>query len=421
PGAGYPGTYLSGAIMKFTLRNYARIAQAALTREVPVYAHFGITHRCNLTCKMCGIWRYGNEKEELSLEEIQQVAARMARLGVVQVSIGGGEPYAVAHLEEAAKAFIDQGLNLRVLTNGIGEGNGRNVVEGRRYRDRIDQTIDYGVKNFSISLDSLYPERFDYICEIEGAWDEAVRTISHIGRRLHGVAGAMPTINCVVSNLNLEELPDMVRFARDVGFAISFLPIELLADAKDGVRNWEARFIRYRPEMRLGDGDDGDGDATTMAGRVDQAYDALIQMKADGMPILNSTPYLEASRRYLKTGRFPAEGCDAGRLYFSIAPNGQFTICHRTVHQHLHFLDPKFESYFHSALYEHRRLLEAGSCEGCMRACWIDTSSMFRTIRGFYETARLTRTPRAHTPVTTAQAIAMGRRGQIAIVPQSAK
>ena len=149
--------------MKFSARNYARLATAAVTRRVPVYAHFGVTHRCNLTCKMCGIWRYGNRKEELNLEEMGQVAERMARLGVVQVSIGGGEPYAVDHLEDAAKLFIDQGLNLRVLTNGIGVGNGRNEVD-RNYLSRIDKTIDNGVKNFSISLDSLYPARFDYIC-----------------------------------------------------------------------------------------------------------------------------------------------------------------------------------------------------------------------------------------------------------------
>ena len=49
-------------MLRFTARNYARIAAAAVTRRVPVYAHFGITHRCNLTCKMCGIWRYGNER-----------------------------------------------------------------------------------------------------------------------------------------------------------------------------------------------------------------------------------------------------------------------------------------------------------------------------------------------------------------------
>lgn len=403
-------------MIRFTARNYARIARAAATRSVPVYAHFGITHRCNLTCKMCGIWRYGDEDEELSVAQLEEMAARMARIGVVQVSIGGGEPFAVSHLEEAAAAFLKHGLNLRILTNGISEGNGRNVVQGKRYLDRIDRCIDLGVKNFSISLDSLYPARFDYICEAEGAWEEAVKTMTHIGKRLHGVPGALPTINCVVSNLNLEELPDMVRFARELGFAISFLPVELLAERKDGVRNWEARFIRYRPEMGVYHADTPD----EVKARVDHAYDQLVRMKADGWPILNSTPYLEASRQYLKTGQFPTEGCDAGRLYFSVAPNGQFTICHRTVHQHKSFLDPDFESYFQSVEYERKRLQEAGTCEGCMRACWIDTSSMFRTVRGFFETTRLTLTPRRNAPIDYPAAMAWARHDDVPIVPEMA-
>jgi hypothetical protein len=137
-------------------------------------------------------------------------------------------------------------------------------------------------------------------------------------------------------------------------------------------------------------------------------------MKAEGWPILNSTPYLEASRQYLKTGRFPGEGCDAGRLYFSVSPNGQFAICHRTTHQHMHILDPGFEDYFHGAAYEEKRQLEAGGCEGCMRACWIDTSSMFRTMEGFFETAKLTlRPPRTGRPATFAEASQLARRDEI--------
>jgi MoaA/NifB/PqqE/SkfB family radical SAM enzyme len=379
--------------ISLTAENYKRIAMGALTRKVPVYAHFGITHRCNLTCKMCGIWRYGNKKEELSLDDIREVAARMRRLGVVQCSIGGGEPFAHEQVEEAAKFFVDEGINLRLLTNGIGVG-----------RDRLDK-----------ALDSLYPERFDYICEFEGAWDEAVTSIAHIGSRLAGTPGAMPTINCVVSNLNLEELPDLVRFAKEVGFAISFLPIELLPDPNAGIRNWEGRFIRYRPEMGLHTSDSPDA----IRARIDRAYDQIIAMKKDGWPILNSTPYLESSRTYLQTGRFPAEGCDAGRLYFSIAPNGQYTICHRTVQQHLHFLDDNFEEYFRSALYERTRMLEAGSCEGCMRACWIDTSHMFRSLQGFMETAKLTLTPRPHQVASIDQAMGWARREDVAIIPEN--
>jgi MoaA/NifB/PqqE/SkfB family radical SAM enzyme len=389
--------------MNLKIPGYARIAEAFVTRRVPVYAHYGITHRCNLTCKMCGIWRYGNRKEELELHEIEDMAAKMARLGVVQLSIGGGEPYACDYLEEAAKRFVDVGLNVRVLTNGVG------VSE-----ERLKKTVDYGVRNFSISLDSLYPARFDYICEMDGSWDMAVKSMTTVGKLLDGTNG-MPTINCVVSNLNLEELPDLVRFARDLGFHISFLPVELLADAKAGQRNWEARFIRFRPEMGLNTADSAD----VVLARIDKAYDTLIEMKNAGWPILNSTPYLEASRMYLKTGRFPAEGCDAGRLYFSVSPNGQFAICHRTEHQHKHILDPQFETYFKSIEFERKRMLEAGSCEGCMRACWIDTSFMFRTMEGFMETARTVLTHEIQSPATWEEAQLWARHEKVDIVPQS--
>lgn len=389
----------------FPIRNYARIAQASILRNVPVYAHFGVTHRCNLTCKMCGIWRYGNANEELSIGETQSVAKRMRRLGVAQVSIGGGEPFARDDLEELVQGFLDEGLNTRVLTNGIGIP-----------RHRIDRLIDGGLKNFSISLDSLYPERFDYICEHEGSWNEAVETMTHISSRLKGVSGAMPTINCVVSNLNLEELPELVKFSKAIGFAISFLPVELLDTAASGVQNWEARFIRYRPEMGLHSSDS----SQSVLERVDAAYSKIIEMKAAGWPILNSTPYLEASRNYLKTGRFPLDGCDAGRLYFSVAPNGQFTICHRTQHQHLDFLDPDFEEYFRSTIYEQRRKMEAGGCEGCMRACWIDTSSMFRTVRGFFETAQLTLRGPTRSPLSFTEAQSWAKHDPTGAIPSFA-
>ena len=94
--------------MKFSIRNYTRLARAVTTQSVPVYAHFGVTHRCNLTCKMCGIWRYGNAKEELSIAEVTEVAKRMKRLGVVQVSLGG-EPFAREDLQTWCTALLKRG------------------------------------------------------------------------------------------------------------------------------------------------------------------------------------------------------------------------------------------------------------------------------------------------------------------------
>jgi MoaA/NifB/PqqE/SkfB family radical SAM enzyme len=373
--------------MNLQAPHFARIGRAFVTRRVPVYAHFGITHRCDLTCKMCGIWRYGNKKEELSVDEIGQMARRFARMGVVQVAIGGGEPFAYEELEEAARQFIEAGINLRLLTNAV-----------QVPTERLQKCLDYGVKNFSISLDSLYPERFDYICEKEGAWEGAVKNMTWLANQLKGSGGTL-VMNTVVSNLNLEEIPELVKFAQAIGFHISLLPVELLPDPKAGVRNWEARFIRYRPEMGLAPGPQGN-----VGDRIDKIYGELVRMKKDGAPILNSAPYLRASATYLKTGRFPADGCDAGRLYFSVSPNGQFTICHRASHNYVHILDPGFEEYFNSLEYELSRKLEAGSCEGCMRACWIDTSSMFRTFEGFFDTARMMLKPDRRSPMSWEEA-----------------
>ena len=135
---------------------------------------------------MCGIWRYGNKKEELSLEEIEVVAQRMARIGVVQVSLGGGEPFARDDLPEICRIFTKAGVNTRVLTNAV------NVSE-----EKLRACLDAGVKNFSISLDSLYPERFDYICEHEGSWTSAVRNMSFLANELKGKGGLL------VMNLSL--------------------------------------------------------------------------------------------------------------------------------------------------------------------------------------------------------------------------
>ena len=51
------------------------------------------------------------------------------------MSIGGGEPFARDDLEELVQGFIDEGLNTRVLTNGIGIP-----------KSRIDRMIDGGLK-----------------------------------------------------------------------------------------------------------------------------------------------------------------------------------------------------------------------------------------------------------------------------------
>ena len=64
-------------------------------REIK-YLRVSVTDRCNLRCKYCmpnGI-ECVEHKDILSFEEIRQIAACGARLGITKIRLTGGEPLA---------------------------------------------------------------------------------------------------------------------------------------------------------------------------------------------------------------------------------------------------------------------------------------------------------------------------------------
>ena len=54
-----------------------------------------------------------------------------------------------------------------------------------------------------------------------------------------------------------------------------------------------------------------------------------------------------------------------------------------------------------------------------MRACWIDTSSMFRTFAGLMETAKLVMNPNRQESISFEEAQSWAKRGAVDIVPQA--
>ena len=172
---------------------------------------------------------------------------------------------------------------------------------------------------------------FDYICEKKGSWNEAVKTMSHIAYRLRGEKGALPNINCVVSNLILKNC--LILFVSRVGSTLLLL-IELLSDPKEGAVIGEAVLL-----ISSRNGSSSEDTGVQIQTRIEKAYNQIIKMKEEGWPILIQRLISKPVCSILKRVVFQQK-VDVGRLYFSITPNGQCIICHRTQHQHLYFLDP---------------------------------------------------------------------------------
>jgi len=289
--------------------------------------------------------------EELSLSEIDKMFEALKALGVTYVSIGGGEPLLRDDLPKIVETLIKKGLKIRLLTNGI-------LINELT----LNRLIGLGLRDFSISLDTLNPETQAYIHNGVEAWQKITDNIRLIAESVKDKKG-LTLINTVVSRLNIDELDKLHDFAKESGCFISFIPVECgeSSEFAFSVRDHET---------------------------LDRSYEKLIVIKGiSGNHIFNSTLFLSKSRDYLKNKKRNWT-CHAGRLYYSINPKGDLSGCHRL---------PSLFSFrnFNSIDKETLRRINLDQknlvkdCGGCMRPCWSELSLVSSDIKSFFELAKL--------------------------------
>lgn len=332
-------------------KNIIKLLKAFILKNRPVYVHYGITHRCNLHCQMCKIYQDANENEELSLGQIEKAFDFLKSLGVIYVSIGGGEPFLRKDLPLVIKLLGKKGFMVRLLTNGVLAGE-----------DLIEKLVSVGLREVSISLDTLDSQKQDFICNSNGAWEKIMRSL-HLFSNILPKQERLLLINTVVSPFNIMELPELSQFAKSKGYYISFVPIE---------SNGFSEFTFNQDDYRW----------------IDESYDRLIRMKkARKSNIFNSSLFLEKSRQYLKSRQRNWQ-CDAGKVYFSINPKGELSICHK-FKPDISLLETDFKSFFESEEFKNRRISLIKNCPGCMRPCWAEVSFLLKDKRSLWEMTKI--------------------------------
>ncbi|MCD6327716.1 radical SAM protein, partial [bacterium] len=278
------------ALESNTARAVYHLTKATLTRRQPIYVIYEVTDRCNLKCKMCSIWRRANRAEELNLDQIEVLASRLRDIGVVVVSLSGGEPFMREDLPEIARIFKRKGLITRLMTNAA------DVDEAR-----IRAVIDAGIDSVSISLNTLFPEDEAYICRADhGLWERVVSNMllfSNVMRQ----RGTLLVMSACVSSLNVDQLPLLEEFAAFLGFRANFMPTELAAHRDPGLR-----FSDFAPELGL---------AIPDRMQFLKSMNTLLKRKRRGV-ILNSTRFLHEMKDFVLHNGYHSGICDAGTLYF---------------------------------------------------------------------------------------------------------
>ncbi len=172
-----------------------------------------VTDKCNFRCTYCmpaeGLEWLGRE-EILTFEEITRVVGVLARLGVDEVRLTGGEPLVRRELPVLVRqlAQIEGVRDLSLTTNGI-------------LLDRLaGPLVAAGLRRINVSLDSLNHVRFAEITRRD-ALDAVLRGLEEAER--HPELSPIK-VNCVaVKGFTETEVPALADLARRKPYVVRFI------------------------------------------------------------------------------------------------------------------------------------------------------------------------------------------------------
>lgn len=319
--------------IKYWIKLVSRTIMTLVNREHPYFCHLYITRRCNLRCRMCNVWR--SPTDELNTESMFKIIDRLDKLGVMHIQVTGGEPFLRKDINNIISYIRRKGLSAYASTNG--------TLPLSVYEKIVESPIN----GIGVSLHSTNPKIQEKINGV-GSWRKTINTIRFLKEKRKNVY-----VCCVVSSLNLHEVPNIVRFCEDgLGVPISLEPA--FVEATDNY------FFRGKDES-LKNLDYGDIEKT---------------MKHLGiLGIRRTRTFMKSAFRVLANKKV-GWNCRAGRMFFAIMPDGRFGIC-QDILTDINILDDNFFDKVRSKEFRNKTNYLIENCSRCVYACYFGITNMF--------------------------------------------
>lgn len=89
--------------------------------DAPLKVYFDFTNRCNLNCRHCisSSSPYVDTTNELPTPRLMKLISELADIGVLELAVAGGEPFAHPDWMALFKHITASGMNLLITTNGV--------------------------------------------------------------------------------------------------------------------------------------------------------------------------------------------------------------------------------------------------------------------------------------------------------------
>jgi radical SAM protein with 4Fe4S-binding SPASM domain len=166
----------------------------------PIYAVWEVTLRCDLACRHCGSRAGHARHDELDTAECLSLIDQMAALGVLEVTLIGGEAYLRHDFAELVTAIARHGMSVSMTSGGRGI-----TPELARVCKRA------GMDSVSISLDGL-ESTHDRLRGVKGSFQSALAAFEHLR-----AAGVPVSCNSQINRLSLPQLPAILELIAERG------------------------------------------------------------------------------------------------------------------------------------------------------------------------------------------------------------
>lgn len=160
------------------------------------------TRRCNLSCKHCRATSENHEYSgELSTQEAKKLLENISATGSPIIILTGGEPLLRKDIFELAEYGDSLGLRMVMAPNG--------TLVTKENAAKIKKA---GIKRISISIDGSHEKSHDEFRGVTGAFKGAMQGIENAKN-----TGIDFQINTTITQDNLNELPDILNLAVEIG------------------------------------------------------------------------------------------------------------------------------------------------------------------------------------------------------------
>ncbi|MGV3517153.1 radical SAM protein [Luteitalea sp.] len=177
----------------------------------PTVLIFHVTFVCDARCNMCSNWTRGNRKEDMTLEQIEQVFDSPLWKHIENASISGGEPTTRNDLVDIVRVMIDKLPRLRKLTLNT---TGLTPHRGIPMLTKIVQMCHARGVIFStrVSVDGV-GDMHNEVRRVKRGFDKAEQTIAAM-KELQKSYPFNFGISTTIFSMNLDDAENILAWAR---------------------------------------------------------------------------------------------------------------------------------------------------------------------------------------------------------------